>query len=102
LKHDLKDACIRAALRLVYTSTNLVQDPELQRAMAEELEEFSTSANADANFPAASGQKKMPFTPFHALGDRHVLSKLVAETHAGFAAMEEAAMFREEINQLEV
>lgn len=101
LKHDLKDACIRAALRLVYTSTNLVQDPELQRALAEELEELSHSANASADF-RDSRQKKVTFTPFHALGDRHVLSKLVAETHAGLAAMEEATMFREEINQLEV
>lgn len=98
---DLKDACIRAALRLVYTSTNLVQDPELQRAMAEELDTSDPHHHSDSNSGGAP-HRRVKFTPFHALGDRHVLSKLVADTHAGLTAMEEAAMYRDDINQLEV
>lgn len=103
---DMKDACIRAALRLVYTSTNLVQDPELQRAMAEELETGDAAHHSHhhsgSGGSGSSSSRRVKFTPFHALGDRHVLSKLVADTHAGLTAMEEAAMYRDDINQLEV
>jgi hypothetical protein len=71
--------------------------------MAEELDTSDLHHHSNSNSNSSSApHRRVKFTPFHALGDRHVLSKLVADTHAGLTAMEEAAMYRDDINQLEV
>jgi hypothetical protein len=41
-------------------------------------------------------------TPLHRLGDKHILSKLVTETIAGMATIEESNQLKDEINQLQV
>jgi hypothetical protein len=51
---------------------------------------------------AAAAVEKVEILPFQALGNREFMSRIVAETHAGMAAIEESDALKLEIKQLEV
>lgn len=87
----VREACIRAALRLVYTSSHL--------AAGTTDSDHDEGGDSPRNRQSSRPPK---VAPFHQLGDRDVLSRLVAETHAGLTALEEAEMMREEVTELEV
>jgi hypothetical protein len=72
---NLKEACIRAVLRLFYG----------QNAIIEESDETDAAAS-----------------PFHMLGNRDYLSQLVADMYSNMNSLEDAEDLKLEIKQLEV
>jgi hypothetical protein len=54
------------------------------------------------NNASAAAVEKVEILPFQALGNREFMSRIVAETHAGMAAIEESDALKLEIKQLEV
>lgn len=97
-ENSLKTSCIRAALRLVYTSSRLVNgsdDEDEDPGEDEDLEETPGRHNDRV-------KRRLALTPFHVLGDRDFLSKLVTDTHAGLAALEESLLLKDEVRQLQV
>jgi hypothetical protein len=74
----VKECCLRAAFRLIYSSSQLYMDS------------------------AAEEQVKIPLTPFHALGNKEVLAKLVADAQSGIARLEDAALAKKELAQMKV
>lgn len=156
----LKDACIRAALRVIHSSTSMVRQQQVERLRREsssglemenpgipeehvggERDIFGDTLPRDGDMDGgvdesklsdsriglpspskhrAGSPSKQPRTakgrvaeaskqlgrieihPFHALGNRDFLSRVVAETHAGMAAIEDSDLLRQEVKQLEV
>lgn len=106
---SMKEACVRAALRLVHTSSIVSNDLLMEAAMDDEGGMAEEKSNLRTPTRGGGGvlhkkQKSLqvPMTPFHALGDRAVLSKLVADTHAGLVAIEDSNLLKEEMRQLQV
>lgn len=145
----LKDACIRAALRVVHTSTAMSRQALQERNKEQQQQEQdrehrqnTTSSTTTAVDPSGSENEgideskrsehhhnnnttstttptkkkslsshkkpsnthlgRVEIHPFHALGDRELLSRIVAETHAGMAAIEDSDLVKQEIQHLEV
>ncbi len=44
----------------------------------------------------------VPLSPFHVLGDRRYLSRLVTETQEGITSLEDARSLQREVQQLKV
>ena len=79
----LREACAKAALRLVSTSSTYKKKSAVS-------DQDHTSEHQDS------------ILPLQQLGDKGVLSKLVIETQTGMAAIDEAKLMRLEVKQLEV
>jgi hypothetical protein len=144
----LKDACVRAALRVVHSSTTLARERLLEERQNKEAAEggegyretmadvsrssgefdgSSESKRGDTSLghsrysgdgspsthrsraggaPRSGGGKgklgKVEIHPFQALGDHAFLCRVVADMHAGIAAIEEADIVKDEMRQTEV
>jgi hypothetical protein len=141
----LKEACIRAALRVIHSSTAMARQHLLEQKSetpdsggdavedaysdaqgdvsrsSGEFEGMGESKRGDRNTsvlssrsrrssPAGKHKRTAPLKglgrveihPFHALGDREFLARVVAETHAGMSAIEDSDSVKEEIKQLQV
>ena len=79
----LREACAKAALRLVSTSSTYKKKSAVS-------DQDHTSEHQDS------------ILPLQQLGDKGFLSKLVIETQTGMAAIDEAKLMRLEVKQLEV
>lgn len=77
----LKEACIRAVLRLLHSNGSSISTNDSAESSVLEAEDVS---------------------PFQLLGSRDYLSKLVAETYNNMAVLEDAEDIKQEIKQLEV
>lgn len=149
----LKDACIRAALRVIHSSTSMVRQQQAERLKRADGDRDGedpgipedvfgdTLRDGNGDFEGGVDESKLSDSrvglpsprkghggspskqnktvrgglteaskklgrveihPFHALGNRDFLSRVVAETHAGMAAIEDSDLLRHEIKQLEV
>jgi hypothetical protein len=113
---SLKEACIRAALRVVHSASMLQLDPVVSKSSADEdpmsssREGIAESKSHDAT-SAADGtrrrkvgvtQQLVDVAPFTVLGSREYLSKIVADVYAGLVTMEDSDDIKLEIAQLEV
>jgi hypothetical protein len=113
---SLKEACIRAALRVVHSASMLQLDQVVTKSSADEdpmsssREGIAESKSHDAT-SAADGtrrrkggvtQQLVDVAPFTVLGSREYLSKIVADVYAGLVAMEDSDDIKLEIAQLEV
>lgn len=147
----LKDACIRAALRVVHTSTAMSRqtlqerNKEQQQLQQQDREHRQNTTSSSTTAVDRSGSEnegideskrsehhhnnitttstttptkkkslspykkpsnthlgRVEIHPFHALGDRELLSRIVAEAHAGMAAIEDSDLVKQEIQHLEV
>jgi hypothetical protein len=82
----LREACSRAALRLIYTSSQSY---------------VSGKRNVNENTPGEDVSSS-DILPLQALGDKDFLAKIVTETQAGMASIEDSKLLKKEIKQLEV
>jgi hypothetical protein len=148
----LKDACVRAALRVVHSSTTLARERLLEERQHKEAAEGGTQegesyretmadvSRSSGEFDGSSESKrgdtslghsryagdaspsthrsrtdranrggggksklgKVEIHPFQALGDHAFLCRVVADMHAGIAAIEEADVVKDEMRQTEV
>jgi predicted nucleic acid-binding Zn-ribbon protein len=148
----LKDACVRAALRVVHSSTTLARERLLEERQNKEAAEggagegegyretMADVSRSSGEFDGSSESKrgdsslghsryagdaspsthrsraggahrggggkgklgKVEIHPFQALGDHAFLCRVVADMHAGIAAIEEADVVKDEMRQTEV
>lgn len=102
--HDsarLKEACARAALRLIFTSSHyqhIARGAEDRPNMADIAEEGRGGGGGGGG----GGDAVHDIAPLHALGNRDFLARLVAETQAGLVAIEDSKLLKRQMKQLEV
>lgn len=112
---SLKEACIRAALRVVHSASMLQLDQVVAKSSADEdlvsssREGIAESKSHDATTAADGTRRRKGVTqqlvdvaPFTVLGSREYLSKIVADVYAGLVTMEDSDDIKLEIAQLEV
>ena len=112
---SLKEACIRAALRVVHSASMLQLDQVVAKSSADEdsmsssREGIAESKSHDATTAADGTRRRKVVTqqlvdvaPFTVLGSREYLSKIVADVYAGLVTMEDSDAIKLEIAQLEV
>jgi len=112
---SLKEACIRAALRVVHSASMLQLDQVVAKSSADEdsmsnsREGIAESKSHDATTAADGTRRRKGVTqqlvdvaPFTVLGSREYLSKIVADVYAGLVTMEDSDAIKLEIAQLEV
>jgi len=112
---SLKEACIRAALRVVHSASMLQLDQVVAKSSADEdsmsssREGIAESKSHDATTAAVGTRRRKGVTqqsvdvdPFTVLGSREYLSKIVADVYAGLVTMEDSDAIKLEIAQLEV
>ncbi len=114
----LKEACARAAIRLVHASINVSNDEAAAAGSEADFDQpdrdtlFTPTANGSLSraLYRSGGENKrtrrsavdIPASPFHLMGNRKYLSRLVAQTQAGIAAIEDSNSLKKEIEQLKV
>lgn len=122
-RYALKEACVRAALRIVHTSVNIMREEQESSFSDSPAEESKARASLDkdasynmmtpSQTPSSSQihqsdrkkrkkLKNVEILPFHALGSREFLARIVAETQAGLAAIEDSDNLRIEQQKLQV
>ena len=126
---SLKEACIRAALRVIHSASMLQLDQVVSKSSADEdhlvsssregiaesksHEATTTAATATATADGMRRRKGMTaqqqqqlavddVAPFAVLGSREYLSKIVADAYAGMVTIEDSDDIKLEIAQLEV
>lgn len=113
----LREACSIVALRLLHTSVQAVREEHAKESAgdAQQQSDYGSPAThtgpVKQTYPSPSCRKLnakqkqvdvIPLSPFHVLGDRRYLARLVTETQAGVAALEDVASLRKEIDTLKV
>ena len=101
--NDLKDACVRSALRLVQTAISKTHEEKKSKRKSKGIRNDDVDQGYVSPIFDDGDEDSKDFDeilPLEALGDRHVLARIVAEARDGMCSIEEIKTLRKEQEML--